>query len=467
VTSKPTGPPGQARPGAARPGSSARRRAAAGNRIGQYASWKAATQDHEWMHPEDCPGQPGAVNGSSSLIDEIVREGARRMLAEALQAEVDAYISQFAGELDGDGRRLVVRNGYHQSRAVLTSAGAVQVTVPRVNDKRTDPATGQRQRFSSAILPPWARKTPKVTEVLPLLYLHGLSSGDFVPALGQFLGSPAGLSAAVITKLTQTWQGEQKAFAQRDLSGVDYVYVWADGIHVNIRLEEHKLCLLVMIGVRAEGRNELIALADGYRESTESWADLRRDCARRGMRAPVLAAGDGALGSGARCARSSPGPASSAAGSTRQPTCWARCRSQPPRREEGPRGDLVRRGQGRALAAVNAFDAGYAAKFAKAAAKITDDKAQLLAFYDYPAEHWVHLRTTNPIESTFATVRHRTKVTKGPGSRAAGLAMAFKLIESAQDHWRMVNAPHLVALVRAGATFKNGKLVERARQDAA
>ena len=235
------------------------------------------------------PGRPG------SLIDEIVREGARRMLAEALQAEVDAYIAAFAGERDEDGRRLVVRNGFREPRDVLTSAGAVEVTAPRVNDKRTDPDTGERKRFSSAILPPWARKTPKITEVLPLLYLHGLSTGDFVPALGQFLGSSA-LSAAVITRLTETWKAEQRAFAARDLSGADYVYVWADGIHVNIRLEEHKLCLLVMIGVRADGRKELIALADGYRESAESWADLLRDCARRGMRAPVLAAGDGALG---------------------------------------------------------------------------------------------------------------------------------------------------------------------------
>jgi transposase-like protein len=216
------------------------------------------------------------------------------MLAEALQAEVDAYIARFAGERDENGRRLVVRNGSQRSREVLTSAGAIEVTVPRVNDKRTDPAAGERQRFFSAILPPWCRKTPKITEVLPLLYLHGLSSGDFVPALGQFLGSAAGLSAAVISRLTETWKGEQRAFAERDLSGVDYVYLWLDGIHVNIRLEEHKLCLLVLIGVRADGRKELIALADGYRESAESWADLLRDCARRGMRAPVLAVGDDA-----------------------------------------------------------------------------------------------------------------------------------------------------------------------------
>jgi transposase-like protein len=413
--------------------------------------------------PGDGSGYEGAKDGSSSLIDEIVREGARRMLAEALQAEVDAYITRFAAEHDGNGHRLVVRNGSHQPREVLTSAGAVEVTAPRVNDKRIDAATGERERFSSAILPAWSRKTPKITEVLPLLYLHGLSSGDFVSALGQFLGSAAGLSAAVITRLTETWKAEQRAFAARDLSAADYVYLWTDGIHVNIRLEEHKLCLLVMIGVRADGRKELIALADGYRESTESWADLLRDCARRGMRAPVLAAGDGALGFWGALREVFP--------ETKEQRCWfhkiANVLAALPK--------SAHPGAKKALAeiwnaedrphAVTAFEAAYGAKFPKAAAKITGDLDQLLAFYDYPAEHWVHLRTTNPIESTFATVRHRTKVTKGPGSRAAGLAMAFKLIESAQDRWRAVNAPHLVALVRAGATFINGKLIERPGQE--
>ena len=408
----------------------------------------------------------GGKDASPSLIDEIVREGARRMLAQALAAEVDAYIAQFAAERGGDGRRLVVRNGYHQSREVLTSAGAVEVTVPRVNDKRTDPGTGERMRFSSAILPPWARKTPKITEVLPLLYLHGLSSGDFVPALGQFLGSAAGLSAAVITRLTETWKAGQRAFAARDLSGVDYVYLWADGIHVNIRLEEHKLCLLVMIGVRADGRKELIALADGYRESAESWADLLRDCARRGMRAPVLAVGDGALGFWNGLREVFP--------QAREGRCWFHKTANvlaalPKSAHPGAKKALAEiwgaEGKQHALAAVKAFEAAYGAKFPKAAAKITDDVEELLAFFDYPAEHWVHLRTTNPIESTFATVRHRTKVTKGPGSRAAGLAMAFKLIESAQDRWRAVNAPHLVALVRAGATFINGKHIERPAEE--
>jgi transposase-like protein len=404
--------------------------------------------------PGDGSGHEGGKDRAPSLIDEIVREGARRMLAEALQAEVDAYIAAFAAERDENGHRLVVRNGYHQSREVLTAAGAIEVAAPRVNDKRTDPATGERKRFSSAILPPWARKTPKITEVLPLLYLHGLSSGDFVPALGQFLGSSAGLSAAAITRLTETWKAEQRAFAERDLSGVDYVYLWADGIHVNIRLEEHKLCLLVMIGVRADGRKELIALADGYRESAESWADLLRDCARRGMRAPVLAVGDGALGFWAALREVFP--------EAREGRCWfhktanvlaALPKSAHPAAKKALAEIWGAEDKDRALAAVKAFEAAYGAKFPKAVAKITDGLDELLAFYGYPAGHWVHLRTTNPIESTFATVRHRTKVTKGPGSRAAGLAMAFKLIESAQDRWRAVNAPTLSRSCGPGLTL--------------
>jgi transposase-like protein len=384
------------------------------------------------------------------------------MLAEALHAEVEAYIVRFAAERDEQGRRLVVRNGSHQPREVLTSAGAVEVTAPRVNDRRVDPDTGERIRFASAILPPWCRKTPKINEVLPLLYLHGLSSGDFGPALGQFLGSSAGLSAAVITKLTETWKAEQRAFAARDLSDVDYVYLWADGIHVNVRLEEHRLCLLVLIGVRADGRKELVALADGYRESVESWADLLRDCARRGMRAPVLAVGDGALGFWGALREVFP--------QARAQRCWFHkianvLGALPKSAHPGAKKALAEiwnaEDRRHALDAVKSFQAAYGAKFPKAVAKITDDLDELLAFYDYPAEHWIHLRTTNPIESTFATVRHRTKITRGPGSRAAGLAMAFKLIQAAQARWRAVNAPHLVALVRAGATFVNGKLVER------
>jgi transposase-like protein len=399
---------------------------------------------------------------SGSLLDEIAREGARRMLAAALKAEADAYVDGLVEQLDEDGHRLVVRNGHHDPRTVTTAAGAIEVRAPRVNDKRIDEASGERKRFASAILPAWCRRSPKVSEVLPLLYLHGLSGGDFVPALEQFLGTGAGLSASTITRLCEQWQDEQRAFAQRDLARVDYVYCWADGIHVNIRLGEEKLCLLVLIGVRADGRKELITLADGYRESAESWADLMRDAKRRGMRAPVLAAGDGALGFWSALREVFP--------ETREQRCWfhkignvlgAMPKSAHPAAKKALAEIWNAEDKTHARAAVKVFAELFGAKFGKAVAKITDDVEELLAFYDYPAEHWIHLRTTNPIESTFATVRHRTKITRGPGSKAAGLAMAFKLILAAQDRWRAVNAPHLVALVRAGATFVNGKLLER------
>jgi transposase-like protein len=403
-----------------------------------------------------------AEQAGRPLLDEIVRDGAQQMLAAALQAEVAAYIAAFADALDEDGHRLVVRNGYHGEREVMTAAGAVPVRAPRVNDKRIDEATGERCRFTSAILPAWARKSPQVAEVLPLLYLHGLSSGDFAPALEQFLGSGAGLSASTITRLTAQWQDEAAAFNSRSLADVDYVYCWVDGIHVKVRLEQDKICLLVMIGVRADGKKELIALADGFRESSESWADLLRSCKRRGMRAPVLAVGDGALGFWKAIRDVFP--------DTIEQRCWwhkignvlaAMPKSAHPSAKAALAEIYNAEDKTHALAAVTAFEVDFGAKFPKAVAKITDDVDMLLAFYDYPAEHWVHLRTTNPIESTFATVRLRQRVTKGPGSRAAGIAMAFKLIESAQARWRAVNAPHLVPLVRAGATFINGKHVER------
>mgnify|MGYP002651225384 CR=1 FL=1 len=400
--------------------------------------------------------------GGRSLLDEIVRDGARQMLAAALKAEVAAYIDAHAGELDESGRRLVVRNGSHAGREVLTAAGAVAVTAPRVNDKRIDADTGERQRFSSAILPAWARKSPQMTEVLPLLYLHGLSTSDFGPALEQFLGSSAGLSATTITRLTSQWQEEAKAFGARDLSGTDFVYLWVDGIHLKVRLDQEKLCLLVMLGVRADGRKELVAITDGYRESCESWADLLRDCKRRGMTAPVLAVGDGALGFWKAVREVFP--------STKEQRCWFHKqanvlaglpKSAHPAALAAIKDIYNAEDIDKAQVAVKAFAVAFGAKYPKVVAKIVDDLDVLLEFYHYPAEHWIHLRTTNPIESTFATVRLRTKVTKGPGSRAAGLAMAYKLIDAAQARWRAVNAPHLVALVRAGAVFHKGKLLER------
>ncbi|GEE02208.1 IS256 family transposase [Gordonia spumicola] len=333
----------------------------------------------------------------------------------------------------------MVRNGYHNPREVMTAAGAVPVRAPRVNDKRVDPETGERQRFSSGIIPAWARKSPEVSAVLPLLYLHGLSSGDFGPALEQFLGSGAGLSAATITRLASQWQKEAAAFDDRDITS-DYVYLWVDGIHLKVRLEQEKLCLLVMIGVRADGRKELVALADGYRESTESWADLLRSCRRRGMAAPNLAVGDGALGFWAALREVFP--------DTREQRCWfhkqgnvlaALPKSAHPNAIKAMQEIYNAEDIGYARKAIAAFEKTYGAKYPKAVAKIVDDADVLLEFYHYPAEHWTHLRTTNPIELTFATVRLRTKVTKGPGSRAAGLAMAYKLIEAAQVKWRAVN----------------------------
>jgi len=408
-------------------------------------------------------GQGGAE--MRAALDEIVLEGARRMLAVALEAEVDAYVAAFVEHRDERGHRLVVRNGRAEARTITTAAGPIEVTAPRVNDRRVDDA-GLRQRFRSSILVPWARKSPKVSEVLPLMYLHGMSSGDFAPALAEFFGSAAGLSASVITRLTTQWQAEHRAFAQRDLSERDYVYVWADGVHFNVRLDEERLCCLVIVGVRADGTKELVAIADGYRESTESWADVMRELKRRGMRAPVLAVGDGALGFWGALRDVFP--------ETRAQRCWVHkvanvLNALPTSVQPTARRMLaeIRDAEDRdhARRAVTAFAAEYGAKWPKAVAKIVDDTEPLLAFYDFPAEHWIHLKTTNPIESTFSTVRLRTKVTKGPGSKAAGLAMAFKLIESAEQRWRAVNGPHLVALVRAGARFEKGVIVERDQQN--
>ncbi|MFF7334959.1 IS256 family transposase [Streptomyces sp. NPDC008150] len=394
---------------------------------------------------------------SGSLTDEIVREGARRMLAAALEAEVNQYIAELAAETDEQGRRLVVRNGRHRPRT-----GAIEVSAPRVNDRRVDQSTGERKRFSSRVLPPWCRKSPKVSEVLPLLYLHGLSSGDFVPALEQFLGSAAGLSPATVTRLTKQWGEDHTAFQARDLSDRDVVYVWADGVHPKVRLGQAHPCVLVLPGVRIDGTKELIALTEGLRESTESWADLLRDCRRRGMRDPELVVGDGAMGLRKALAEVFP--------AARHQRCWvhkarnatnALPKSAQPGATKATQEIYNAEDRTHAEKAIKEFAKTYGAKWPKAAAKITDDRDELLAFYDFPAEHWIHLRTTNPIESTFSTVKLRTKVTRGAGSPAAALAMVFKLVESAQARRRAITGAHLVAVVRAGSRFENGALVER------
>jgi transposase-like protein len=304
---------------------------------------------------------------------------------------------------------------------------------------------------------------PKVAEVLPLLYLHGLSSSDFVPALQELFGSAAGLSAWVITRLTSQWQAEREAFQQRDLGEVDYVDCWADGVHFSIRLgEQGRLCCLVIVGVRADGRKELVAVADGTRESTDDWAELLRELRRRGMGAPVVMVGDGALGLWRALREGFP--------ATREQRCWVHMT----RNVLGALPQSVQAGARRALneiilaedrshaeRAIEAFARDDGVKWPKAVAKVTGETERLLCFFDYPAEHWVHLRTTNPIESSFSPVRARTRVTKGPGTKDMGLAMVFKLLQAAQGRWRAVNGPHLVALVRAGARFQAGKLIQR------
>ena len=394
-------------------------------------------------------------------LDEIARAGARKMLAEALEAEVRDYIEAAREQRDEQGRALVVRNGYAREREVLLGAGSVALKAPRINDKRVD-ENGQRRRFKSVILPPYMRRSQKVTEVLPLLYLHGLSSGDFVPALEEFFGTEAGLSSATIIRLTEQWQKERESFMSRDLSLRDYVYVWVDGIHTGVRLgSDDRLCSLVMVGARLDGTKELVALADGYRESEESWAELLRDLKNRGMKPPELAVGDGALGFWGALRDVFP--------KSRIQRDWVHKtmnvldsmpKSVHSRAKAAIHEITEAENKKEARKAIKEFAAEFGVKWPKAVEKITSEKEVLLTFYDYPAQHWMHLRTTNPIESTFAPVRARTDITKGPGSRQAGLAMIFKLMEAAQGRWRRLNGHHLVALVRAGAEFRNGELVE-------
>jgi putative transposase len=329
-------------------------------------------------------------------MDELFRRGARRMLAAALEVEVDAYIAAHAAVVDERGHRLVRRNGHAPARTITAGVGQVEVVRPRVDDRRVDPATGQRQQFQSMILPRWVRRSPKVAQVLPLLYLHGLSSSDFVPALTELLGSAAGLSASVITRLTTQWQAEREAFQRRDLSEVDYVYCWADGVHFNLRLEEGRLCCLVLVGVRAVGRKELVAVADGTRESGDDWAELLRDLRRRGMRAPVVMVGDGALGLWRALREVFP--------ATREQRCWQHVTRNvlgalPKSVHAGARKALneiiLAEDRTHAERAIDAFAADYGVKWPKAVAKVTGEAERLLCFFDYPAEHWVHLRTTD------------------------------------------------------------------------
>ena len=397
-------------------------------------------------------------------LDEIAREGARRMLIEALKAEADDYVERHHGERDEYGRALVVRNGRAQGRKLTLGAGTVELKAPRVDDRRRD-EQGGRQRFTSHILPRYMRRSPKVAEVLPILYLRGLSTGDFRPALEGLLGADAaGLSATNITRLTACWDKEYRAFRQRDLAGREYVYVWVDGVHFNIRLEDDRLCALVMIGARANGEKELLAVEDGYRESAESWKTLLRDLKRRGMAAPVVAVGDGALGFWAAAREVWP--------ATREQACWCHKLGNvldklPPRLQPRAKRALHEMMYAECRADCETARARFAAefqpKYCKAVESLTANWERLVTFFDFPAEHWKHLRTTNVIESPFATVRLRERATRGAGSRTRGLLMAFKLLDMVQLRWRHLDGAQLLPLVRAEVKFADGVQVDRAK----
>lgn len=392
-----------------------------------------------------------------SLLDEIAREGARRMLVAALETEVAAYLEAHGDERDDEGHALVVRNGKGRTRKITLGAGTIPVSAPRVNDRRID-SDGERRRFTSRILPPYMRRSPKVAEVLPVLYLRGLSTGDFREALAALLGDDAsGLSATNIARLTNEWETEYRAFQKRSLADRDYVYVWVDGVHFNVRLEDDRLCTLVMIGARADGTKELIAVEDGYREGAESWKTVLRDLKRRGMRAPMVAVGDGALGFWAAVRDVWP--------KTRAQRDWfhklGNILDKVPKRLQ-PRvkaalheimyADI----RAHAREAITRFATEYGAKYPKAVTALEQDADALLTLFDFPAEHWKHLRTSNVIESPFATVRLRQRVTKGAGSRTKGLLMAYKLLDMAQARWRRLDGAHLLPLVRDGVAFVDG-----------
>ena len=397
-----------------------------------------------------------------SPLDELVREGARRMLQSAIDAEVESFIVQHEERRDARGRRLVVKNGSLPEREILTGAGAIPVTQGRVRDNTSDPE--QRVTFTPSILPAYLRKTEAIEELIPWLYLKGISTGDFAEALQSLVGErAAGLSANVVVRLKEQWCDEYEQWSKRDLSGKHYVYIWADGIHAKVRLEDDankKQCLLVLMGATADGQKELIAVLDGYRESEQSWSELLLDLKQRGLAfAPKVAVGDGALGFWAALRKVFP--------ETREQRCWVHktanvLNKMPKSLQPKAKADLHEIWQAETQAnAVKAFEEfleKYEAKYPQACECLKKDREVLLTFYDFPAEHWSHLRTTNPIESTFSTIRLRHRKTKGNGTRRASLAMMFKLAQSAAKSWRRLNCHEKITLVIEGRSFKDGIL---------
>jgi putative transposase len=407
---------------------------------------------------------PGVAVPVADALTEVLRHGARQLLQQAVEGEVAEVIARFQELKDERGRQRVVRNGYLPERSIQTGIGELPVKAPRVRDR------GGEIKFSSSILPTYLRRTRSIEELLPWLYLKGISTGDFSEALTALLGKDArGLSAATISRLKEVWQQEYERWRQRDLRGKEYVYLWADGVHFGVRLEDASQCMLVVIGATVDGKKELLGLLDGYRESEQSWKELLLELKQRGLTVdPKLAVGDGALGFWKALPQ--------VFGTTREQRCWVH-------KTANVLNKLPKGQQGKAKAALHeiwmaesradaeqAFDhflTAYEAKYPKATECLTKDRAALLTFYDFPAEHWIHLRTTNPIESTFATVRLRTAKTRGCVSRAGILAMVFKLMKSAEQRWRKLKGAARLAQVIDGVRFKDGVQEEESQRIAA
>jgi putative transposase len=408
------------------------------------------------MHESNVETMCLSVPSSQDALTEVLRRGAQRLLADAVEAEVADWLEARAHLKDGQGRQQVVRNGRLPARSIITALGPLEVAQPRVRDRRP---VDEAEPFTSKILPPYLRRTKSIEQLIPWLYLRGISTGDMQEALVGLLGPGCpGLSATTVTRLKGVWEGEYKEWNQRSLDGKKYVYVWADGIYFNVRLEDDRTCILVLIGATADGQKELIAVVDGYRESEQSWLSLLLDLKQRGLvLEPKLAIGDGSLGFWKALPKVYP--------TTREQRCWVHKTANvldklPKRLQRQAKEKLhqiwmaeTRDEAGRAF---DLFIETYRAKYPKATECLTKDRDVLLAFYDFPAEHWGHLRTTNPIESTFATVRLRHRRTKGNGSRTACLTMVFKLIQSAAKRWRALNGSQLVEEVIAGTIFVNG-----------
>lgn len=398
------------------------------------------------------------------ILEDIIRRGARDLIQKAVELELQELLAKYANVRTLDGRRAVVRNGYLPEREVLTAAGNVPVRVPKVRDR-----AGNGVKFNSAVVPPYVRRSRRVSAALPWLYLKGVSTGDMQEALQVLVGEDArGLSPNVVSRLKAQWADEYLAWARRDLSACRYAYWWADGVHTSLRGEsvDHQ-CLLTIVGVRADGVKELVALSDGIRESTDSWRELLLELKSRGLAAgPLLAAGDGAMGFWAALDEVYPG--------TRHQRCWvhktanvlnALPKGLQPRAKAQLHEIWMAATRDEALLAFDRFVATYRAKYPKATAKLTEDREALLAFYDFPAEHWQHLRTTNPIESTFATVRHRTTRTKNCVSRASFLGLAFKLVQEAEKSWRRIRGFQRITELLGGTVFKDGVPVQDSSQE--